>query len=117
MEGLGRFRAVKLIPCFSIGHYALELPTRCLVEALGARVWIGTQPELCQASREEPRDHDVVQAPAIAVALVFGIHEERPYVPCLLVADGERHNRSVELDHTAPAGDFDGGDVVLFRDD
>src|SRR6266699_2519594 len=115
-EESGGFRAVKLIPCFSIGHHALELPTRCLVEALGTRVWVGTQPELRKASREEPRDHDVMQAPAIAVMLVFGIHEERPYVPCLLVADGERHNVSVELDHPATASDFDGGNIVLFRD-
>jgi hypothetical protein len=40
-----------------------------------------------------------VQALAIALALVFGTYEERPYVPCLLVADGERYNRSIEAVH------------------
>src|SRR5256885_1224694 len=34
----------------------------------------------------------------------------------LLVADGERHIVSVELDHPATASDFDGGNIVLFRD-
>jgi hypothetical protein len=57
-----------------------------------------------------------MQTPAIPATLVFGMHEKRPYVSRLPVADGECYNGSVDFDHPAPTGCFDGGNVVRFGD-
>ena len=52
----------------------------------------------------------------MSAMFVFGVHEQRPYISCLPVADCERYNDSADFDHPTPSGHFDGGNVVLFGD-
>lgn len=91
-------------------------PARRLVETLGAGIGLRTEPEALQAARQEPLDHRIVQATAVATTFVRRIHEQCPNVSGKCVSDREGYNFTSVFDDPASTCFLDRGYVVVFRE-
>jgi hypothetical protein len=53
---------------------------------------LGGEPQPLEASRQEPVDHDIVQASAVTLPLMRGFDEQSPNVSGDIIADGKGHH-------------------------